>query len=795
MSNKIIDLQFPVGGVHRRAGYQKQPPYTTPDARNVRPYDTLKARLRGGSRPGLIKSHYTQLGSGNPTRLLDAVTVVVNNGLTFWTDNFDQPALSSVWTTSSWLGAGMTIFPDNPDSVTASNAAGGVSRAALSDLDVAQDYVVEMFIVPWMGQHWGTYQISLRMDNSAPAVTTAGVLIELAMQDASGTFSGNLKYYTGSVLTTNVLFTSGATGNPQAGWLRVFVSGNDITVTWLDNTVLAATTVGAPAGARVGFGAHATQVGTAPVVAACLIDTFRMEYKTSNNNQAYRRLLVSSSNGSLYKENYLNTMVAVSSARTLASDRMLMSAERYQKLYIADNYFPRITGTTTGSLINGTTFDSAAVADWSVYGISAEDDVVVLTNPTGGVVAGTYEISAIAAGSITLASSAATSVGNADFRIERCPKIYDPAANTMTRYVATTALGSVPSGCPLVCCYRDRIVFAGPPVAPHAWFMSRAGNPLDFNYGASSADAGRAVAGTNTEAGLLGEPIRALIHGGDDYLIFGCENSMWKLSGDPTYGGQLNSLSRTIGCVDKKAWCYGPSHEIIFLSRDGLYVMPPGGGNPASISRERLPDDLLRLDNNLFDVQLQFDVQDRGIHIFVTPKTASGALHWWFDWETKSFWPWSVATTYDATASLYFAASCASDTAVILGCRDGYIRRFFPHQETDEATAFTSYCQLGPVKLGSDYHEGILTELIGSLAQHSGPVAWYVYTGQLGEDAAGSTTAKESGSWSLSGLNYKARPRTRGGSFVLKLQNYTAGRRWAIERVTAVLLKAGKQRV
>src|SRR4051812_5943858 len=126
-SKKIKTLLFPAGGIHRRTAYQSMPPYTTPDALNVRPFDVIKQRLRGGSRPGLIKSHYTQLGSGNPIRMLSAVTYVAANELVEWSDNFDSPTMASCWSTASWIGAAPTILPENVSAVTY-GITGGVVR-------------------------------------------------------------------------------------------------------------------------------------------------------------------------------------------------------------------------------------------------------------------------------------------------------------------------------------------------------------------------------------------------------------------------------------------------------------------------------------------------------------------------------------------------------------------------------------------------------------------------------------------------------------------------------------------
>lgn len=53
MPDRVLNLHFPAGGVVRSLAYQNQQPYTTPNALNVWPEDTLLGRQRGGQRPGL----------------------------------------------------------------------------------------------------------------------------------------------------------------------------------------------------------------------------------------------------------------------------------------------------------------------------------------------------------------------------------------------------------------------------------------------------------------------------------------------------------------------------------------------------------------------------------------------------------------------------------------------------------------------------------------------------------------------------------------------------------------------
>lgn len=54
-NEKYVDLIFPVAGLDVTTEYETQRPGTTQVGVNVRSFDPLTGRLRGGRRPGLIK--------------------------------------------------------------------------------------------------------------------------------------------------------------------------------------------------------------------------------------------------------------------------------------------------------------------------------------------------------------------------------------------------------------------------------------------------------------------------------------------------------------------------------------------------------------------------------------------------------------------------------------------------------------------------------------------------------------------------------------------------------------------
>jgi hypothetical protein len=60
-----VELKFPLKGINKNWANSEQPPITSPDMNNVRPYGTEESRLRGGQRPGQAKMFSQQIGGAS----------------------------------------------------------------------------------------------------------------------------------------------------------------------------------------------------------------------------------------------------------------------------------------------------------------------------------------------------------------------------------------------------------------------------------------------------------------------------------------------------------------------------------------------------------------------------------------------------------------------------------------------------------------------------------------------------------------------------------------------------------
>jgi len=71
-----MEIKFPLSGINKGQAAVDQPENTSPDMNNVRPYDTLDNRARGGQRPGLDKKYSQRIGAlPNPIIAITSVTI------------------------------------------------------------------------------------------------------------------------------------------------------------------------------------------------------------------------------------------------------------------------------------------------------------------------------------------------------------------------------------------------------------------------------------------------------------------------------------------------------------------------------------------------------------------------------------------------------------------------------------------------------------------------------------------------------------------------------------------------
>ncbi len=363
--------------------------------------------------------------------------------------------------------------------------------------------------------------------------------------------------------------------------------------------------------------------------------------------------------------------------------------------------------------------------------------------------------------------------------------------------------GTMPSSAYLVCRYRGRLVLSGDPSYPHQWYMSRIGAPFNFLYGTS--DPMTAVAGTNANAGELGDIVRALIPFGDDFLIFACANSIHLLDGDPAAGGSIDELDNKTGIFGPWAWCIDGVGDLWFYGTGGLYKMIGGRSRPINISQAHLPQliDTWAAVPGTHRVVLTYDPFRNGVIISRTTLVDGTNLNYWYDLKTEGFYPESYPAACGIFSSTYYDSDTAATKGLVLGCNDGYIRNFYDADKNDDIGAtnrqISSYATWPIQHLTEDNDkEGKLTSLTIELAGGGaggdfGDTDEVDYEIHIADDAETCLEKIKDGdtpftSGTLTGTGRKARIRTRirGAYLGLKFFNTITTTDWATATVYAV---------
>jgi len=420
-------------------------------------------------------------------------------------------------------------------------------------------------------------------------------------------------------------------------------------------------------------------------------------------------------------------------------------------------------------------YDGDAEAFTTTHAIKDADDVDVIT-----------------AGSLSVAADAS-------------PHWYD-----WTIYNGDTATyGSMPNKAYLGCLYCGRGIISGNPEHPNQWYMTRQNVLWDFAY--LAGDAGTPVKGQAADAGELGDIVRCLIPYKDDYLIFGGATSIHFMAGDPAYGGELLALDLTTGIFGANSYCWDGAGNLYFWGTNGFYktTVP---GVPICLSAIALPD-LVKdeaADPSTYRITMAYDRRDYGILICITKLSDGSNSNYWYDLKTEGFFPENYASDQCGSYSLfYYAANDPTYRDLLIGCKDGYIRKFDKSAKSDIKSDDTnqlidSYAVLGPLQLSNGINDGTLGNInivsaggISGDEDDSNDIDFSVFSARTSEHITKditAATAKYSGTFNSPGYQKgnKDRKKARGRFGAVKIGNNTVEETWGFEKLTLDVKQIGR---
>lgn len=364
-------------------------------------------------------------------------------------------------------------------------------------------------------------------------------------------------------------------------------------------------------------------------------------------------------------------------------------------------------------------------------------------------------------------------------------KVYNYSGHSVGTWTATT--GTIPDDCLIGCEWDGRIVLTGDPDSPHVLSMSRQDDPDDWDFAAAEDDTAGAFQIS------INEPITALVPHNRDCLLIGLRYGWQVLRGNPRQGGTREIIPTPVGPINSTAHCRSADGYLYFLSRDGLYRMPPGCGDPAqSVSRERIPESLLAVDGVNNVAFLAYDVRFRGIHIYVEGTDPEA---WWFDIEGEGFWPITVPSGTVQALRHYGMFETTDASGVAVGVTG--LKRF-DRSASLEADA-DAFIKLGPLNLESSTGQKSLIQEANvtfgdNTTDDDGTITFY--TAPSGEEVIALPTGrkKSKGIANLIANRGRCFPRVGGNAALIHVLLDDPANHISIDGIDLYLLRTGKER-
>lgn len=743
MASNPVPIRFPLGGISEDPAYATTPSVLSVRADhvlNVRPYDSIERRKRGGQRTGISKYFDDAINGSNPIQRIssfveafDASTIVVDeiiddNGSGLTDDFTGQPADVPIQThNASWSnfeggyyfnaaatgGDGVGVFITHgaaAQGATSTNRSGAAYDAAAN---VGEAYIIKM-----------DFQA-----NDSAGFDFLGLVWRLAADPTDGDFhvlrinnQTTIQYltYSGGTPTSVVSITVPAISTSTPHELQVKVNGNDFQ-----------------------FFLDAAQIGTT---------------QTSSLHAGNSRVgFVSERATTLPNNNHART-------------------------------FTVATGTVPASL---RTTNLVAVSGGNFYvGTPSEG----LSVPTGG--------------TSTVKASGRVGVQEAFQDVFLCDGLsanysyYDAATNQVKDWATDVTAGTLPQGtvdttlgCRLMALYRGRIVLSGLEEDSQNWFMSASGDPFDWDYAPAVTSAIQAVAGNNSNVGVLGDIVTALIPFQDDLLFMGGDHTLWVMRGDPAAGGNIDNVSRQIGVAGPDAWTWDTGANLYFFGQNGLYRLAAGSNQPLLLSKGKMDRLFTDVDTAANNIRLLYDREWQGVHIFITPvnEPSSSTDHYWWDERTNTFWRDQYPTNIGPTAVHLFDADDPNDRAVLIGGFDSFIRKFDSTVNNDDGTLIDSFVRFPILHPSLPMGQFQMNDLQMHTDPNGNDVAFDIFRGATPEEAAVETTSSFTTTF-VPGRNLPVRYRLRANAISYRLRNNTAGETWAYENGVAMIRGVGRQR-
>lgn len=339
---------------------------------------------------------------------------------------------------------------------------------------------------------------------------------------------------------------------------------------------------------------------------------------------------------------------------------------------------------------------------------------------------------------------------------------------------------------------------------PHLWFSSRSGDPLDWLT--NQDDIQTPISSVTSKAGLIGDELTAMIPYKDYYHVLGTLDQVWVMRSDPAAGGILTNLSMATGIFSNTAWTFDENNNLYFVGMDGIYGLSSeaivSAAPPTNLTKESIPKLIsnLKLNRRTDRVTMAYDKVRKGITMTFAQLDGLWETTLWVDLRTGGIFPEDYIEDHVFMSSVYFNSREADDRGLLLGCKDGFIRKFDEAAKSDDGSnAINSWFTIGPINLGESPRDQIkLNELSLKLGTDTDGVVVDIFKEKTSEKVVDNILANAdpavSKVYAHDGLNSSLRQKIQGGAIGIKIKNETVDESFSIESIQVEVAKAGRRK-
>lgn len=231
--------------------------------------------------------------------------------------------------------------------------------------------------------------------------------------------------------------------------------------------------------------------------------------------------------------------------------------------------------------------------------------------------------------------------------------------------------------------WRGRLVMAGLRDDAHNFWMTKLGDPLDLNTSPVPTTEIDAVTGGTGVVGKCGDIINCIIPFSNDLLLFGCDSSMWMMSGDPAgSAGKFDEITSTIGTAFGRPWCRDDAGSLyVFTNRGSVVQIGAGGSSFQDLTRDTIGPLVEGTNLNSTFVRMGYSPEEDGFHIFLTPMGSSqvkdNAVT--FDGSTAYMRAWSAgyASSSEGALSGWLKTNTSSNSIIFAYMENRLVPNFF----------------------------------------------------------------------------------------------------------------------